>query len=118
MRGEKHPQWSGGKTLNNNGYVQKTLVLEHPLFPGRRRALEHVVVMAEHLGRPLEAGENVHHKNGNKSDNRIENLELWVSHQPPGQRTEDLLKWADEIVERYRPYNSCFVEEELLSLLP
>jgi hypothetical protein len=63
----------------------------------------HVVVMVEVLGRPLQPGEEVHHLNGHRSDNRPENLELWTKSQPKGQRARDLLAWAREVVARYEP---------------
>ena len=61
----------------------------------------HREVMEEHLGRPLLSHESVHHKNGIRDDNRIENLELWSTSQPYGQRVEDKVKWAFEILDTY-----------------
>ena len=54
--------------------------------------------MEEILGRPLQPVENVHHRNGVRNDNRPENLELWVTPQPQGQRVADLVRF---VVEHY-----------------
>lgn len=96
---------SGGEpkrlTGRADGYVILTGHRDHPNSRARGHILEHVKVMSDMLGRPLLPGENVHHKNGVRDDNRPENLELWVVHQPQGQRAEDLVAWAQEILERY-----------------
>jgi len=101
----RHPDFlkrREGGTITPQGYV--IIVRKgHPNATTNGGVLEHRWVMADHLGRPLRDDEYVHHRNGIRNDNRLENLELWCSSQPPGQRVEDLLAWAKEILERYEP---------------
>lgn len=85
---------------NKYGYVL-VWAPNHPAAYTSKRVPEHRLVMEKMLGRYLTEGENVHHINGVRDDNRPENLELWIVHQPKGQRVEDLVNWAREILERY-----------------
>lgn len=88
------------KPLDPKNYVS-IFMPHHPNANKAGKILEHRLVMSQYLGRPLYDDENVHHKNGDRHDNRIENLELWSSAQPAGQRVEDKLEWAITILRRY-----------------
>lgn len=72
--------------VNQYGYVVGNLM--------GRAVSQHRILWEEHHGRKLERHENLHHKNGIRHDNRIENLELWAEPQPTGQRPEDLVAWV------------------------
>ncbi len=102
----------GKRFKNKQGYV----VCYAPDDPNAHKGgqvHEHVLIMAEYLERPLRPGETVHHRNGVRDDNRIENLELWTSSHPPGQRVEDLLNWARDILSVYadEPYLNTMANE-------
>jgi hypothetical protein len=106
--------WRGGQ-VTKRGYIYVKVYPDHPFYDTMANSLgyiaEHRLVMAEHLGYPLDTNDLVHHRNGNKTDNRIENLELFISkndlgkkrqerHPHPGHTSADGL--AQQIIERLK----------------
>lgn len=105
-RGGESGRWNGGRMIDLNGYVKITVQPNFICYNNRdanNRVYEHRLVMAEHIGRPLFSHENVHHKNGDRQDNRIDNLELWSKMQPAGQSVQDKIDFAVEVLSIYRP---------------
>jgi hypothetical protein len=87
--------------IQKGGYVMKFDRSSRHAHPVSGIVYQHRQVMGEVIGRPLRENESVHHKNGNRSDNRKSNLELWSKGQPAGQRVQDQVKWAREIIKEY-----------------
>lgn len=79
-----------GQYVDKAGYV----ILTARVGDNGYQQPEHRSVMEKTLGRKLEKHETVHHKNGIRTDNRPENLELWSSRHPRGQRTGDIDIWS------------------------
>lgn len=74
------PKKVKGRIINKNGYVD-LLKPEHPNSRKSGYIAEHRYVMSQHIGRPLRKDEIVHHINENKSDNRIENLQIMTTEE-------------------------------------
>lgn len=88
LKGYKHHAWKGGM-IDAKGYI-KLHVPTHPYATCHKYVFEHRLVMEKHLGRYLLPHEKVHHLNGNRRDNGIENLELWTVRHVEGVRTKDV----------------------------
>lgn len=94
---------AGQGNITSQGYrVVTTELKDHPnAYERGNRMAEHTYIMIKHLGRPLHKGETVHHINGDRLDNRLENLELWHRSHPPGQRVEDKIRYCIDFLELY-----------------
>ncbi len=88
--------------LTDGHYKQKGYIIRSIRGTGIK-IQEHRAVMMQDLGRDLIKDENVHHINGVRTDNRLENLELWNKTQPSGQRVVDKVEWATELLAFYAP---------------
>ena len=94
---------SDGGHLSHGYWRVRVPPEDRHLTLGRAHELEHRYVMAKHLGRPLAADEAVHHVDGDRLNNALENLELWSTAQPAGQRVQDKVAHALVVLRRYAP---------------
>lgn len=86
-RRERHGNWKGGRCEGGHGYIMVLVEPDSPFASMRNSGgyvMEHRLVMAQHLGRPLQPYETVHHKKNIKDDNRWEELELRVGKHGTG----------------------------------
>jgi hypothetical protein len=114
---EDHPRWKGGRNIKKNRYVEVRLKMDDPFYSMARKSgyiLEHRYVMAKHLNRILLSVEIVHHINREKTDNRIENLELlnnMTEHLPSmvnaaeGRRMSDKITKLKNTISKLRKEN-------------
>jgi len=80
MKSIKNPNWHGGKSITWDGYIYIE-AKNHPYANYYGYVLEHRLIMEKKLNRILSPIEVVHHINGNRQDNRIENLQLFDSNE-------------------------------------
>lgn len=94
------------KRKNGEGYISRNGYLSfrkigHPCADKNGRVQASHLTIYEKTGRILKNGETVHHINGDTLDNRLENLEIWKSGHPSGQRVSDKIKWCIEFLNEY-----------------
>lgn len=94
---------TGGGWLSHGYWYVPVAPEERWLADGESQIGEHRLQLARELGRPLAPDEVVHHINGTRTDNRLENLELWCTAHPRGQRIGDKVAFAIDILRRHAP---------------
>lgn len=75
LKGPAHPTWKGGRDTDRDGYI-RTYAPDHPWPRANGYVREHVRVMELHIGRRIRADETVHHKDHNRQNNALDNLEV------------------------------------------
>lgn len=95
--GEANGFWKGGRSIASNGYVLIRVGTEHHLADVRGYCYEHRLVAEKTLGRRLEPGEEVHHKDLNKTNNHPDNLEVCSS------RAEHFMEHRSESCRNRKP---------------
>lgn len=102
LKGELNSQWKGGRVkIGDYWYLRKP---NHPNAQKSGYIAEHVFLMSQHLGRPLEKGEVVHHINEDKEDNRIENLKLVTIQTHPLEHLTDMSDRICAICDSHETY--------------
>lgn len=105
--GPENHNWRGGRSVASTGYVLIRVGVGHPLADVRGYAYEHRVVMTEQLGRELSPREHVHHKNGDKLDNRPENLEVLTAWQHQAEHRRKIRAFPLQAPETLNPVVAC-----------
>jgi hypothetical protein len=92
--GDKNSNWKGGRSVGKSGYIRIWGVKDSKFV------YEHRLIMEKFLGRKLESNEIVHHKNHDRTDNRIENLELMIKNSHDSLETKNRWKNNSESFNR------------------